>query len=270
MERFSVRSSDGTEIACYRWQPADNRKADILLVHGLAEHMGRYGHVAAAFTRRGYRVTGLDLRGHGHSGGKRGHVKQWERYVDDVRAVVQEIDGPHAFLAHSMGGLVILDHLRDAEVWAAVTTAPLLGVAIEAPGWKTGAANFLSRLWPGLSLGNEIDTDLLCTDRTVVEEYVADPLIYSTVTARWYTELMEAMARVNSAAPTYDIPLFVAWGKRDKLVSTQAIEDFCAQYGAPVHTMGCDGCYHEILNEPAKYEILEQIVTWLDARLAEQ
>ncbi|MBW1880457.1 MAG: alpha/beta hydrolase, partial [Deltaproteobacteria bacterium] len=116
----------------------------------------------------------------------------------------------------------------------------------------------------------EIDTNLICTDRTVVDECVADPLIYSTITARWYTELLEAISRVSRAAPTYDFPLFCAWGKRDRLVSTEATEDFCQRYGAPVHTMGCDGCFHEILNEPAKYEILDQIVAWLDARLAEQ
>ncbi|MBW1881021.1 MAG: lysophospholipase [Deltaproteobacteria bacterium] len=270
MERFSVRSPDGTNIACYRWEPAEGPKAEVLLVHGLAEHAGRYGHVAAALTRAGYRVFGLDLRGHGHSGGKRGHVRCWEDYVDDLRAVVREIDAPYALLGHSMGGLVVLDHLRDGEAWAVVTSAPLLGVALEAPRWKLATANFLSGWWPSLSLGNEIDTNLICTDRTVVDEYVADPLIYSTITARWYTELLEAISRVNRAAPTYDIPLFCAWGKRDRLVSTEATEDFCKRYGAPVHTMGCDGCFHEILNEPAKYEILDQIVAWLDARLAEQ
>jgi len=197
-------------------------------------------------------------------------VKRWEDYVDDLRAAVEHVAGPVALLGHSMGALVVFDYLRDGDAWAAVVTGPLLGVAIEAPRWKVAAGNFLAGVWPTLSLGNEIDTNLLCTDRTVVEDYVADPLIYSTITARWYTEMVEAMARVNAAAPSYDVPLFCAWGKRDRLLSPEANMAFCEQYGAPVHTLACDGLYHEILNEPAKYEILEQIVAWLDARLAER
>jgi len=270
MERSTLRSADGTEIAAYRWNPEGESKGDVLLVHGLADHMGRYGHVAKALTDAGYRVTGLDLRGHGHSAGKRGHVDSWEQYVDDVRAAADLIDGPHAILCHSMGGLVTLDYLRDGQAWAAFTSAPLLGVAVKVPRWKAAAAGALSRWLPRLSMGNEIDSQWVCSDPAVVEAYDADPLVFGTVTPRWYVEAQEAMARVRAAGPGYDIPLFAAYGTEDRLVSTAAIRDFYEVWGADDKKIQeFEGLYHEILNEEQGAEILVQVVAWFDAHCPE-
>ena len=78
----TINSADGTPLNLVRWE-ADSPKAQVLLLHGLAEHMGRYEHVAATLNAAGYSVAGLELRGHGHSGGKRGHVEDWADYRAD-------------------------------------------------------------------------------------------------------------------------------------------------------------------------------------------
>lgn len=265
MDRIALRSADGTEIAAVRWTPAGEVRGDVLLVHGLAEHMGRYGHVAKALTDAGYRVLGVELRGHGHSGGKRGHVDNWERYVDDLRAAANAIGGPHAIVAHSMGGLVTLDHLRDGDAWAVFTSAPLLEAAVPAPAWKIGAAKVLTKLLPKLSMGNEIPTSWICTDPAVVAAYDADPLVYGTVTPRWYTEMLGAQGRVKGSAAAYDVPLFAAWGTGDKIVSGPAIDAFAGRWGGPKQTHAYDGLFHEILNEPVKGTILAEVVAFLDA-----
>ncbi len=231
-------------------------------MHGLAEHMGRYVHVADALTAAGFRATGLELRGHGHSGGKRGHVDSWEQYVDDVRAAARSIGGPHAILCHSMGGLVTLDHLRDGEAWAVFASAPLLGVGVEAPAWKLAAARTLSRWLPRLSMANEIDSRLICSDPAVVAAYDVDPLVYGTITPRWFTEALATMARVHAMAESGTIPLHVAYGTGDRIVNTAAIERFVAAYGGPCELRRWEGLYHEILNEPAQADILAQAVAF--------
>lgn len=268
MEQLELQSADGTRLRGGRWAPEGEVKGDVLLVHGLAEHLGRYEHVAATLNAAGYRVTGVELRGHGHSEGKRGFVASWEQYVDDVRAAANEIDGPHAVMAHSMGGLVSLDHLRDGMAWAAYISAPLLGVAVEAPRWKTAAAGILTRLLPRLSMDNEIDTKWICSDPAVVEAYDADPLVFGTITPRWYTEALAAMERVAASAKSYDMPMLAMWGTMDKLVSIPAIEAFCADYGGEVSTRAWEGLYHEIHNEKAQGDVLAEVVKWFDGHLA--
>ncbi|MBT3217979.1 MAG: alpha/beta hydrolase [Proteobacteria bacterium] len=266
MKQLNLNSMDGTPIRGYRWEPVGEAKADILLCHGLAEHMGRYLYVANSLAKANYRVTGIELRGHGHSGGKRGHVNRWQDYVEDLKSGARTIEGDHFVLAHSMGGLVGLDHLRSAtNVRGFITTGPLLGVAVATPKWKVIAGRLLSRLLPSLSMVNELDPSTVCSDPDVVRAYAEDPLVFNTVTPRWFTELTAALDRVHGHAPHYQIPSLLMWGERDVIVGIDEIHDFAARFGGKLDTRGWQGLFHEILNEPVKDEVLGVILEWLDA-----
>ena len=266
MEQFDLRSADGTKLKAYRWSPESTPKADILLVHGGMEHLGRYDHVAKYFTEAGYQVIGVDLRGHGLSDGKRGFVERWHHYVEDVRAAIANLDGNYYILCHSMGGLVTLDHLRTASsVRGVIASAPLLGLAIQAPVYKTMGAKLLSKIVPSLSMHNEIDSKLICSDEAEVTKYVNDPLIYSTVTPRWFTEMVAATERVHQFARSYRTPLYLAYGTEDGIVSTDAIDIFAKQYGGPVELQVWPSLFHEIFNEPNRDEIMGKCLEWLDA-----
>ena len=161
MQYLKTHSDDGTELRLARWGTGDH---DILIIPGLAEHSGRYEHVAATLNAAGWRVTLLELRGHGKSGGRRGHVRYWHKYIEDVQAAAGAIGKPFVILAHSMGGLVavstLLEPLTPNPIAVALSN-PLLGVAIEGPVWKIKAAKLLSRIIPSWPLDNEVDANLL-------------------------------------------------------------------------------------------------------------
>ena len=265
MENFDIRSADGTRLKAYRWSPETEPKADILLVHGGFEHLGRYEHVAQFFVDSGYRVVGVDLRGHGHSEGKRGHIMRWHLYVEDIRSVIATLGGNYYILCHSMGGLVSLDHLRTASsVLGVIASGPLLGVALQAPAIKKAAARLLSKVTPSLSMANELDGALVCSDPDEVEKYVNDPLIYATITPRWYTEMVDATQRVHQFATQFRTPLYLTYGTEDAIVSTDAIDAFAKQYGGKVELRVWPGLYHEIFNEPNRQEVFHGILQWLE------
>ena len=90
MQTSFIQSQDGTRL---RIGKSGEGTRHVLLVHGLAEHMDRYAHVVEALNNAGWSVTAVELRGHGKSEGKRGHVDRWEQYLDDVRAAAATIDG---------------------------------------------------------------------------------------------------------------------------------------------------------------------------------
>ena len=71
---------------CYRHWPVDNAKACVLLAHGLAEHTGRYAHVAARFNERGVAVVGPDHVGHGASPGIRVFLRTFSEYLEPMLA----------------------------------------------------------------------------------------------------------------------------------------------------------------------------------------
>ncbi len=262
----TINSADGTPLNLVRWE-ADSPKAQVLLLHGLAEHMGRYEHVAATLNAAGYSVAGLELRGHGHSGGKRGHVEDWADYRADVRSALDEL-GEVFLVSHSMGGIVTADSLlhdsRGVRGW--VSSNPLLGVRFEPPRWKVSGSRLLNKLVPRLSLSNELDTAWLSRDAQVVERYEADPLVYGTVTPRWYMSLIAAQERAFSRAGELKTPLMSFVGNGDKICSPEATKRFVDTCGSEDkgHKV-YEELYHELFNEPEKEQVLADVVSWLDA-----
>jgi alpha-beta hydrolase superfamily lysophospholipase len=268
MNRETIESRDGTPLSLVRWDAPSESKGQVLIVHGLAEHMGRYEHVAAALVAAGFSVAGIELRGHGDSEGQRGHVDNWQQYVEDLFSAVEALGGQPYLVGHSMGGLVALDAIRTGlEVSGVSLSNPLVGVSVEAPAIKIAAAKVLSRILPKLSLDNELDVTQISRDADVVARYEADPKVYRKISSRWYTEMLAAMDRVHAAAPEGAIPLLLQQGDADSITSPDDARTF---YGAWGHvekqrTVYPD-LYHEIFNEPEKEKVLSDLATWLVSR----
>lgn len=267
METCRIQSADGTPLRLGRWSTQGAARGEVLIVHGLAEHAERYEHVGQALTDAGWRATVVELRGHGESGGKRGHVDAWSDYLDDVRAALARIGAPVILLAHSMGGLVVLDLLRDPPplVRGFALSDPLIAMAFEAPRLKLAAAGLLSKVLPRLSLNNELDPNLISRDAEVVRRYVADPMVYDTITPRWFTEMQAARKRVQAHASRYTLPGLLMLGTGDRICDWKQARAFAEHW--PNGTIReYDGLYHEILNEPEQAQVLSDLVAWLNAQ----
>ncbi len=260
MRTSFVTSADGTRLRLAHWGEGAR---DVLVLHGLAEHAGRYEHVGAALAAAGFSATLVELRGHGHSGGKRGHVDRWSDYVDDVRAAVATLRPGWILLAHSMGGLVALEALRGGLAPGRVALSdPLLGVAVKLPIWKIAAARLLSRVLPALPMKNEIDPTALSRDLSVGQAYMADPLVFKVGTPRWYTEMQGALARVH-AEPRWAPPMALFVGEADTVTDPVAGREFARRHQLELTTY--PDFRHEIFNEIGKEQVLADVVGWLCA-----
>ena len=92
----------------YRHWPAQEAKACILLIHGLAEHTGRYERLAAYFNARNIAVVGPDHIGHGASPGTRAYVAQFSEYLAPLTSCVMR----------SLVGIRIRPRLCSGTAWA--------------------------------------------------------------------------------------------------------------------------------------------------------
>jgi lysophospholipase len=263
-QHLSVQSQDQTLLRAGRWGDAPR---DVLLLHGLAEHIGRYEHVAARLVQAGWRVTMPELRGHGKSGGKRGYTESWHRYVEDVQATAALIGKPYVLVAHSMGGLVALSTLLEATRPPCVAVAlsnPLLGVAVKAPAIKVAAARLLSKIWPTLSLANELDAKAISRDPAVVAAYEADPLVFGTLTPRWFTEMEAAQLRLREGLSTIKLPLHLMLSEADRICDPKAARAVYEAYSGPKTLALYPPLFHELFNEPEKTQVLDELVAWLE------
>ena len=108
----TLTTTDGLQLHYRCWKPELPARAEVFLIHGYNEHIGRYEHVAAAMNAAGFRFHAMDLRGHGTSEGLRGHTPSWDQFLGDVNLLLDqgESDLPSFLYGHSMGGGIVLSY----------------------------------------------------------------------------------------------------------------------------------------------------------------
>ena len=109
-------------------------KAEVAVIHGYADHSGRYLEILRHLANHGFAAHALDYRGHGQADGRRGHVDHFSEYLDDLDvflARIQERAQGRKILAlgHSHGALMLLDYGINrprAPIAATVLSDPYL------------------------------------------------------------------------------------------------------------------------------------------------
>jgi alpha-beta hydrolase superfamily lysophospholipase len=270
-------AGDGLTIYRQTWLPDGDPKAVVLLLHGLAEHSGRYTHVATALTDAGYAVHALDHRGHGKSDGKRTYVKSYADYQGDIlqfrRLVEQQHPGlPLFVLGHSMGGNLALGHVLDHPdgVRGMALSAPALAPGTSLSPAKIKLAKLVGKIAPGLR-PEALSADAISRDPAVVAAYVADPLVFNgKITAGAAAALLGSMEALPPRYPELRLPILLQHGTADALVDitgTRQLE--IGAVNATVTTHYYDGLYHEIFNEPEQAAVIAETIAWLDSVMAD-
>ena len=257
------------------WLPESEPRAVLLIVHGLAEHSGRYGNVVNHFVPLGYAVYGIDHLGHGKSDGQRVYVKRFDDYTNTLKVYFDMIRGwqpdkPIFLVGHSMGGLIGAVYLLDHQ--AELAGAVLSGPAVKIPKHVTPAillmGKMLSSLIPKFGL-LALSADGVSRDPAVVQAYVSDPLVHrGKATARLAAEMLKAMQTISGQAARITLPIMIVQGSADRLVDPAGARML---YGA-VSSVDkeiriYDGLYHEVFNEPEHEKVLRDVEIWLEAHL---
>lgn len=249
------------------WEP-EKARADLVLVHGLGEHSGRYEAVGGQLSDAGFRVRSFDLVGFGASGGTRGHVESWTTYLDQLEDHIADTRSelPLILFGHSMGGLIALEYALSERpgVDLLVLSAPgLYGGA----AWQRGLAPIMARIAGKALVPNGLKGEQLSRNPDVGAAYFADPLVLTKSTTRLGAELFAAMSRTTRAIDRLDVPTMVIHGGADTIVPASASAPL-AEIDGVTRTL-YPKLRHECMNEPEGREVVSDIIGWLDARLAE-
>lgn len=236
------------------WLPESEPKAVLLIVHGLAEHSGRYRNVVDHFVPLGYAVYGIDHFGHGKSDGERVYVERFDDYTNTLKVYFDMIrewqpDKPIFLVGHSMGGLISAVYLLDHQ--AELAGAVLSGPAVKIPNHVTPAMLFvgkmLSALIPRFGL-LALSADGVSRDPLVVKAYVSDPLVHTgKTTARLAAEMLKAMQTISGQAAKITLPIMIVQGSADKLIDpagAQMLYDAVSSADKEIRIY--DGLYHEV------------------------
>ncbi|MXY75962.1 MAG: lysophospholipase [Acidimicrobiia bacterium] len=246
-----------------RWE-AEDPWASLLIVHGLAEHSGRYRNVGARLAAAGIDTHAFDLMGFGASGGTRADIADWHTYLfqlSDNLARLLDRGLPRVVLGHSVGGLLTIDYAmsRHRQPDLVVLNAPAVDAVV--PAWKRRASPILAGLVPTLTLANPINPDEIFNDPTAVAGYLADPLLEPRTTVRLGAHLLGTMDRVAASLDRFTPPCLLTHGEDDTLVPP-ATSDALARL-PNVERRLYPGVRHASLQEPVGAMIIDDIVAWI-------
>jgi alpha-beta hydrolase superfamily lysophospholipase len=298
---------DGVKLALYVWPaPSGPIKAAVQIAHGLGEHAARYDRLAQALTRAGYAVYASDHRGHGQTARKPddyGHFADrdgWTRVVEDLHAVNAYIARerpslPRVLFAHSFGSFVAQDYLSrygDTLVGAVlsgtnsgVATAVKLGLGVAyLERLRLGAHN-KSKLLFANSIGaynkrfapTRTASDWLSRDAAEVDKYVDDPMCGFDLTVQGWIDLMGGLIRIEHPALQQrvpkSLPVYLFAGDQDPVgragKGPRALLAAYQRAGLSCVSLKLyEGGRHEMVNELNRDQVVDDLVTWLDANIA--
>jgi alpha-beta hydrolase superfamily lysophospholipase len=262
---------DGTRLRSLSW-PVDSARARVVVVHGLGEHAGRYEILAGALAARGYSVFCYDQRGHGKSEGARGHVSDFDFFVNDLAVAVSLAEsslpgaGDPFLFGHSMGGLVVIRHLQTtrARVPGAILSAPWLGTGAPIPRWKRGFAAVLRKVAPSFPIRTSLDVEALTSDPELQRAYLEDRLVGHAISVGLYDAVRDAQARALASGPT-STPTLLLVPLEDRVADARLALEW-ARAKDDVEVLRLSGMRHEPHNERRRAEVMAALADWLDAR----
>lgn len=252
-------------------------RATLVLVPGLGDHCGRYGHVSSRLSGEHglVDVVGFDPRGHGRSEGRRGVVRRYEELIDDLMRVIgwaeRRTPGRPLFvLGHSNGGLVTMSALIDHQpkVAGVILSAPALALKARIPPWKLAAGRLLGVVAPWVTLGGRLPGSHLTRDPRMLAARRADPLVHSRLSPPLFFGMLDAAARIGVCASQVRTPLLLIVGRMDPVIDSEralGLAERVASRDVSVEVLPRG--VHEPLHDLEWRLVVERVADWLRERV---
>jgi len=270
-----LKTHDKLSLFTREWT-VDNALANVYVVHGIAEHSGRYNEIAQFFNSKSCNVLSFDLRGHGKSEGDRMYISDFKLLAEDMgtwMSHVYDSSKPAFIFAHSLGALVssyylLLKKPQLPSLKGIMFTGPGLMISKDLAPILQKLAPIIGNLLPRMRTVG-LDGAYISKDPEVVRAYQKDPLVYHKKShAKTGWEVMKAMKWVQSMAEEFSYPLYLAHGTVDKLSELEGSKLFFGNISSQDKTLKIyEGLYHELFNEPERDVFYKDLEAWLTPRL---
>ncbi|KAL8139744.1 hypothetical protein V2J09_005765 [Rumex salicifolius] len=269
----------GVTLFTQSWTPlCGETRGVVVVVHGLNEHSGRYNDFAKQLNAESFKVYALDWIGHGGSDGLHGYVHSLDDAVSNLKAFVDKVMAQNPGLpcfcfGHSTGGAIILkaalDPKFESKIKGVMLTAPAISVQPVHPIYTT-IAPIVSMLMPRYQCGAANKKGAIASrDPQVLKAKYSDPLVYTgPIRVRTGYEILKITAHIQQHLKRLSLPFLVLHGTSDVITDPKASEKLYTDASSRDKSIKLyDGLYHDLLFEPERQTIFDDIIEWLNQRV---
>ncbi|MBL7665015.1 MAG: alpha/beta fold hydrolase [Bacteriovoracaceae bacterium] len=257
-----IPSFDKTELNCLVRETGS--KCWIIATHGIGEHLERHQYLLKLFSND-FNICLYDLRGHGKSGGRSAYVEDFSFFYQDLEAVLNFLKktyqmNDYYLFGHSMGALITAGFVQGKffpeNAKKVFLSAP--PVAIPGPHGKLlqyaplKLEEALAKIPFSVKLGGLVDLGYLSHDKRVKENYLNDQLNHMKLHTKLLLNMVYTSRKVFSRPLNTPSELYVAVGKKDRIVSPEALIDYFSNIEKKAELYVSDEGYHEMHNEIEK------------------
>lgn len=267
---FDWTTADDIKIFGYDWS-IENPKAVFCLVHGFGEHVERYHHVAEAFNKNGYAMIGYDRRGHGKSGGKRGHTTGLDAFLDEVEELLRQAGQrypgvPICMYGHSMGGNLTLNFIlkRKPKIRGVITTGTWIQLAKEIPGFLKGVLKGINRFYPTFTQTVPLVPEYISSIPEEAQKYADDPLNHGEMTAATAVAMFGAANYLDKYDSLFPVPLLMMHGGNDQIIAIEPARQFAQRIKGNVNFKEFPDQAHEIHYDRMRAEVFSTAMDWIE------
>ena len=263
-QHFENIISNKKNIFLRSWPSNNDPIYNIIIIHGLGEHSGRYKEFASFFIKKNIGVFSFDLIGHGKSDGLKGHISNIKDFTDSIEEVLIEvrrkfINTPIIIFGHSLGGCLALNYLierKSKEITLAIISSAWIETKIKIPKYLLFIQKIMHTLFPRVRLNNRLDVKDLSKDIKIVDKYKNDPLVHDKISLNLLSEINKTIKKIKNKNYNIEIPVLIIHGKKDKIISYKGSELISKKIKDSKLKL-YDNVYHEPHNDNEKKEILE-------------
>ena len=268
-----INSKSGKKIFIRSWIPKGKIKKNILVIHGLGEHSGRYKKFAEEFNKKNVGVFSFDLVGHGKSYGIKGHISKFQEFIELTENALiyvrkSYLDIPIVLFGHSLGGLIALWFLiqrESKEIDCSIISSPWIRTAVEIPKILLHIQAIFKHIFPRMRLHNRLITKHLSKNKRIVDEYEKDKLVHSNISLGLYSEIIKTIEKVIEISDKIKIDTFLYHGKDDKIISYEGTEGLSKKINNSEFIL-YNKVFHEPHNDLERKEVFNKIFEFIEIK----
>jgi len=276
-ENYEVLTDGAVKLHCTCSFPDQPAKAVLFIVHGLGEHSGRYDELSSEFLKNDIAVFTFDHRGHGQSGGKKGHAKSIEQLVEDTEHALMQcrsifLDIPIFLFGHSMGGQVVATYLsvkKSREVSGAIISSAWFTLVKQPASWLIALTRGIKSYIPALTLSNGLDPNEISSIDEEVQAYKNDPLVHDKISLSLFHALYQNGLNLLKFTSATVVPVLVCHGEIDKITSLEGSRIYAEKLGEKATFMIWKASRHESHHDRYKANVIQYYVKWVTNQVNE-